>query len=153
MGNDSMKKKKSGRACRMRVVLGAVITAVLILTGVVHGAEVQAAEVSTCTTYTGDNIEDQNYTTYASPIKSYLVYLEDGTYMRVQAGSSLEGYLVEYYDEDFTITGRKMIALSYGNFFLSTGTSIKPNFLYKCIACSHFVFVTMTIFSTHFSLA
>lgn len=120
MGNDSMKKKKSGRACRMRLVLGAVITAVLILTGVVHGGEVQAAEVSTCTTYTGDNIEDQNYTTYASPIKSYLVYLEDGTYMRVQAGSNLEGYLVEYYDEDFSITGRKMISTEldiFGGFY------------------------------------
>lgn len=118
MGNDSMKKKKTAGAGRL--ILCIVTAAIVFLTGAFCRAEVQAAEVSTCTTYTGDNIEDQNYTTYASPIKSYLVYLEDGTYMRVQAGSSLEGYLVEYYDEDFTITGRKMISTEldiFGGFY------------------------------------
>lgn len=118
MGNDSMKKKKTAGAGRL--VLCIVTAAIVFLAGAFYRTEVQAAEVSTCTTYTGDNIEDQNYTTYASPIKSYLVYLEDGTYMRVQAGSSLEGYLVEYYDEDFTITGRKMISAEldiFGGFY------------------------------------
>ncbi len=119
MGNDSMKKEKNSR----RRSLGFVYYYsgnCFFLTGAFCRAEVQAAEVSTCTTYTGDNMEDQNYTTYASPIKSYLVYLEDGTYMRVQAGSNLEGYLVEYYDEDFTITGRKMISTEldiFGGFY------------------------------------
>ena len=118
MGNDSMKKKRTAGAGRL--VLYIITAAIVFLTGAFCRAEVQAAEVSTCTTYTGDNMEDQNYTTYASPIKSYLVYLEDGTYMRVQAGSNLEGYLVEYYDEDFTITGRKMISTEldiFGGFY------------------------------------
>ena len=118
MENGSMKKKKAVGTGRL--VLYIVTAAIVFLTGAFYRAEVQAAEVSTCTTYTGDNIEDQNYTTYASPIKSYLVYLEDGTYMRVQAGSNLEGYLVEYYDEDFTITRRKMISTEldiFGGFY------------------------------------
>ena len=52
---------------------------------------------------------------------------------------------------DLTVSYRNiskaMSALSNGNFSLSTGISLKPNFLYKCTACSHFRFDTIIIFS------
>ena len=88
------------------------------------GQQVQAAEVA-CTTYTGDNIEDQNYeySQWAKPIRSYLTY-ENGTYMRVQAGADANGYVVEYFDSSFTITGRKIVPQElplFGGFYEMNG--------------------------------
>ena len=42
-------------------------------------------------------------------MKSYLVAQKDGTFMRVQYGSQIDGLLVEYYDKDYNITDTKMI--------------------------------------------
>ena len=73
------------------VVTGFTVAAGILSGGITGrlggGQQVQAAEVA-CTTYTGDNIEDQNYeySQWAKPIRSYLTY-ENGTYMRVQAMS------------------------------------------------------------------
>ena len=109
------------------VVTGFTVAAGILsggITGHLGGQQVQAAEVA-CTTYTGDNIEDQNYeySQWAKPIRSYLTY-ENGTYMRVQAGADANGYVVEYFDSSFTITGRKIVPQElplFGGFYEMNG--------------------------------
>ena len=109
------------------VVTGFTVAAGILsggITGRLGGQQVQAAEVA-CTTYTGDNIEDQNYeySQWAKPIRSYLTY-ENGTYMRVQAGADANGYVVEYFDSSFTITGRKIVPQElplFGGFYEMNG--------------------------------
>lgn len=111
----------------------AVVTGFAVAAGILSGGmtgsfgggqQVQAAEVA-CTAYTGDNIEDQNYeySQWAKPIRSYLTY-ENGTYMRVQAGADANGYVVEYFDSSFTITGRKIVPQElplFGGFYEMNG--------------------------------
>ena len=110
------------------VVTGFTVAAGILSGGITgrlgRGQQVQAAEVA-CTTYTGDNIEDQNYeySQWAKPIRSYLTY-ENGTYMRVQAGADANGYVVEYFDSSFTITGRKIVPQElplFGGFYEMNG--------------------------------
>ena len=110
------------------VVTGFTVAAGILSGGITGrlggGQQVQAAEVA-CTTYTGDNIEDQNYeySQWAKPIRSYLTY-ENGTYMRVQAGADANGYVVEYFDSSFTITGRKIVPQElplFGGFYEMNG--------------------------------
>lgn len=110
------------------VVTGFTVAAGILSGGITGrlggGQQVQAAEVA-CTTYTGDNIEDQNYeySQWAKPIQSYLTY-ENGTYMRVQAGADANGYVVEYFDSSFTITGRKIVPQElplFGGFYEMNG--------------------------------
>ena len=110
------------------VVTGFTVAAGILSGGITGrlggGQQVQAAEVA-CTTYTGDNIEDQNYeySQWAKPIRSYLAY-ENGTYMRVQAGADANGYVVEYFDSSFTITGRKIVPQElplFGGFYEMNG--------------------------------
>ena len=110
------------------VVTGFTVAAGILSGGITGrlggGQQVQAAEVA-CTTYTGDNIEDQNYeySQWAKPIRSYLTY-ENGTYMRVQAGADANGYVVEYFDSSFTIIGRKIVPQElplFGGFYEMNG--------------------------------
>ena len=110
------------------VVTGFTVAAGILSGGITGrlggGQQVQAAEVA-CTTYTGDNIEDQNYeySQWAKPIRSYLTY-ENGTYMRVQAGADANGYVVEYFDSSFTTTGRKIVPQElplFGGFYEMNG--------------------------------
>ena len=121
------------------VVTGFTVAAGILSGGITGrlggGQQVQAAEVA-CTTYTGDNIEDQNYeySQWAKPIRSYLTY-ENGTYMRVQAGADANGYVVEYFDSSFTITGRKIVPQELplfvgfyemnGNYYILSGQTNK----------------------------
>ena len=53
-------------------------------------------------------------------MKSYLTALDDGSFMRVQYGSKINGLLVEYYDKDFNLTGTKIIGQElpvFGGFY------------------------------------
>lgn len=59
-------------------------------------------------------------------MKSYLTALDDGSFMRVQYGSKINGLLVEYYDKDFNLTGTKIIGKElpvFGGFY-----AIKDNY-------------------------
>ncbi len=59
-----------------------------------------AAGESQYATYTGNNVEAQDYSTWSQTVNSYLTNTAGG-YMRLQAGiddKSKSGYLVEYYD-------------------------------------------------------
>lgn len=68
-----------------------------------------AAATTTCTTYSGSNIEAQNYQRWTKPITSYLTPAPDGSIMRIQAGSSAGGILVEYYDSAYNLQSTKII--------------------------------------------
>lgn len=76
-----------------------VLTACILLSGYTDMESVKAAG----TTYSGSNINAQNYTQWSATVKSYLTATADG-YMRVQSASSVSGYLVEYYDASYKLT-------------------------------------------------
>lgn len=61
------------------------------------------AEFEECDVYSGSNVNKQNYTTYGSPMKSYLVTTENSEYMRVQGDATSDQYLIEYYDQAFSL--------------------------------------------------
>ena len=76
---------------------------------------------ATGTTYSGSNVEAQNYSTWSSTVESYLVPTDKGL-MRVQAANSIDGYLVEYYDANYNVTSSKIIAEElpiWGGFYQS----------------------------------
>ena len=109
-------------------ILGLVLAACMIVGLMPINA---VAATTTCTTYTGENVENQDYSRWASPIASYLSACEDGTLMRVQYGSNIEGLLVEYYDTSYNLLNTKLVAEElpiFGafyetdtNYFLLTG--------------------------------
>ena len=72
-------------------------------------AETSTADWQTCTTYVGKNVESQNYSRWTNPIQSYLSVCADGNLMRVQSGSSIEGILVEYYNDSYQLLSSKLI--------------------------------------------
>ena len=103
-------KKQMKKMLSMILALAMILT----LTNGYHSKVVKAEVKTQCTTYNGNNIGAQDYTGkqsnyYPGPMKSYLVAQKDGTFMRVQYGSQIEGLLVEYYDKDYNITDTKMI--------------------------------------------
>ena len=57
--------------------------------------EIDPSVTTTCTIYKGDNLEEQNYSTNASTIDSYLTQSPDGRIMRVQAGALENKLLIE----------------------------------------------------------
>ena len=78
------------------------------------------AATTSCTVYSGTNVEGQNYSRWASPISSYLAVCEDGNLMRVQAGSDVEGILVEYYDTSYNLLRTQTVTAElpiFGGFY------------------------------------
>ena len=77
---------------------------------------------TTCTMYSGDNIESQNYSVYGSCLNSYLTAAPGGGLMRVQA-EAIEGkVLVEYYDSNYNILSTVTVPLAlpiFGAFYES----------------------------------
>lgn len=74
----------------------------------------------TCDTYDGENVENQDYSRYASPIESYLTLCDDGTLMRIQFLNSTDGVLVEYYDTSYNLLSSRKIATElpiFGGFY------------------------------------
>lgn len=103
-------KKQIKKTLSMILTLAMMLT----MTNGYHSKVVKAAVKTQCKTYNGNNIGAQDYTGkqsnyYPGPMKSYLVAQKDGTFMRVQYGSQIDGLLVEYYDKDYNITDTKMI--------------------------------------------
>ncbi|MBE5957281.1 MAG: hypothetical protein E7254_00250 [Lachnospiraceae bacterium] len=82
--------------------------------------QVEAAN-SICDTYSGMNINGQNYDRWSSTVKSYLVPQSDGKLMRVQYGDKISGgVLVEYYDSSYNFKSKKIIPMElpvFGGFF------------------------------------
>lgn len=94
-----------------------LFTALIIMWLVIFGFGASAVE---CTDFEGSNISAQNYSVWASPVKSHLVSLNDGSFMRVQYLSSDGRVLIEYYDSEYNLTSRKYIEKDlpvYGGFY------------------------------------
>ncbi len=69
----------------------------------------QGVYAVSCETFDGSNISGQNYSVWASPVKSYLSVTDDGRLMRVQYLPSDGRVLIEYYDSSYNIVLRKYI--------------------------------------------
>ena len=98
---------------------------------IIVSAPISASAVGICSQYNGDNSEDQNYKTWATPIKSYLSECSDGRLMKVQAGNNISGVSIEYYDTAYRLLESKLVPSelplfggfyeSDTNYFLLTG--------------------------------
>lgn len=87
------------------------------------GKPAQAENVD-CSTYTGNNEGQQNYSTYSSPMDSYLYQCSDGTLMKVQYIYASKVVSVEYYDSSYKIIKNKTIAEElpiFGGFYAMNG--------------------------------
>lgn len=85
-----------------------ILTSVTLHASYVYAENSDKSKWQSCTVYNGDNIDDQNYYTWASTIKSYLTETSDGNLMRVQALSDGR-VLVEYYTNDYQLINSKII--------------------------------------------
>ena len=90
-----------------RRILGFLLSICLVIS--LFPSMYTEAATTTCTIYNGTNVEWQNYSKWASPTTSYLSECADGTIMRVQYGSSIEGILVEYYNTSYDFISSKII--------------------------------------------
>ena len=90
-----------------RRILGFLLSICLVIS--LFPSMYTEAATTTCTIYNGTNVEWQNYSKWASPTTSYLSECADGTIMRVQYGSSIEGILVEYYNTSYDFISNKII--------------------------------------------
>ena len=107
---------------------------IIVLCMIIVSMPMSVSAANVCTP-DGNNTEAQNYSRWSSPIKSYLSKTNDGKIMRVQAGDSINGVLVEYYDTNYNILSNKVIAKelplfggfyeSSANYFLVTGKQNK----------------------------
>lgn len=94
---------------KLTAVLSAGAMALSLLAAVPTGekygsvAETAYAAATRCTTYSGENISDQNYSRWSSPINSYLTAVDSNTLMRFQADADSSSYIVEYYDTSYNI--------------------------------------------------
>lgn len=107
---------------------------IIVLCMIIVSMPMSVSATSLCTP-DGNNTEAQNYSRWSSPVKSYLSKTNDGKIMRVQAGDSINGVLVEYYDTDYNILSNKIVGMelpifggfyeSSSNYFLVTGKQNK----------------------------
>lgn len=70
-------------------------------------------------TYYGSNVNGQNYSRWAAPVKSYLTQTDSQTLMRVQ-GDASSGVLVEYYDLFYNLKSTLIVAKElpiFGGFY------------------------------------
>ncbi len=114
---------------KWKMLLLCVVTAFCVAMSPANQWNVSAATRS-CATYTGSNVEAQNYGRWANTIKSYLSYDGSG-FMRVQAGDEIEGVVVEHYDASYNLRDSRIVPQElpiFGgfyetetNYFLVTG--------------------------------
>ena len=84
--------------------------------------EIDPSITTTCNSYSGRNLEYQNYTIWSSTVSSYLTTSPDGGLMRVQAGALDGTLLVEYYDSSYNYQRTVTVPLSlpvFGAFYES----------------------------------
>ncbi|MEE1076755.1 MAG: Ig-like domain-containing protein [Acutalibacteraceae bacterium] len=110
-----------------------LLSFIIVVCMIIVSVSMSASAANVCTTYTGRNLEAQNYLRWVSPIKSYLSKTSDGKIMKVQAGGDIPGVLIEYYDTNYILLSSKLIETdapifggfyeSNTNYFLVTGTT------------------------------
>ncbi len=114
-----MKRKYRG------LVYGILCICMICIFSGISYKKAYAADVD-CTTYTGDNIGDQDYTwNWSSVVNSYLYDCGDGTLLRVQYVSSVKKIVIEYYDAStYQLVNSKMIDPElplFGGFYAMNG--------------------------------
>ncbi|MEE1281305.1 MAG: Ig-like domain-containing protein [Acutalibacteraceae bacterium] len=110
-----------------------LLSFIIVLCMIIVSVPMSVSAADACTPYTGRNVEAQNYSRWASPIKSYLSKTSDGKIMKVQAGGDIPGVLIEYYDTNYSLLSSKLIETdapifggfyeSNTNYFLVTGNT------------------------------
>ncbi|MCR5836822.1 MAG: hypothetical protein K6G88_09980 [Lachnospiraceae bacterium] len=103
------------------LVVFTLIVCMVLQFGMPRQSIVRAA-TPICDTYSGMNINAQNYDRWSATIKSYLVPMSDGKLMRVQYGDKIGGVLVEYYDKYYNFKSKKIITMElpiFGGFFVA----------------------------------
>ena len=102
------------------LLLGLILSVVLIFTLINPNNINQSSAASVpYVTYTGDNIEDQDYRTWSKPIYSYISKYSDNQIMTVQYISG-DKFVVEYFDSDYKFLSYKEITLElpkFGGFY------------------------------------
>ncbi len=71
------------------------------------------AFAGSCETYSGNNINAQNYSVWATTVKSHLHFCDDGRLMRVQYLAGENKILVEYYDDRYNRQSQELITMDY----------------------------------------
>ncbi|MBQ8165620.1 MAG: hypothetical protein IJZ96_01135, partial [Lachnospiraceae bacterium] len=93
-----------------------MIVSVMLFDGNYHVSKAAAP----CVTYTGDNVEGQNYATWSSPVYSYMTTCSDGKYMLVEKIYNSSAVSVQYFDTGYNFLSNKEVALElpvFGAFF------------------------------------
>ena len=90
-----------------KVIAVGVLALGLTIGGVATTLHAEAA--GRCQTYDGSNEDEQNYSRWSDTVKSYLDVCTDGSLMRVQAGATDNGILVEYYDGKYNFKRSKTV--------------------------------------------
>ena len=91
----------------MKRILGVILGAICIF------CFAFTAFAGGCETYNGNNINAQNYSVWASTVKSNLHICDDGSLMRVQYLVNENKVLVQYYDSSFNFKSQKLIDTDY----------------------------------------
>ena len=87
-----------------------------LLLGLICALSLAVSASASCETYKGSNKNAQNYSTWASAVKSYLNICSDGRLMRVQYLAKENKLLVEYYSNSFESTSQKLISPEFPMF-------------------------------------
>lgn len=110
-----------------------LLSFIIVMCMIIVSVPMSVSAADACTPYTGRNVEAQNYSRWASPIKSYLSTTSNGEIMKVQAGGDIPGVLIEYYDTNYNLLSNKLVKMdadifggfyeSSSNYFLITGNT------------------------------
>ncbi len=90
-------------------MLSIVLSGAMTVSTAVSAGSFSAFAVAQCVTYSGSNVNAQDYVQWSDTVKSYLTVCDNGNYMRVQSGAIQGKLLVEYYSSDFEPLSTKLI--------------------------------------------
>ena len=88
-----------------------LLSFIIVMCMIIVSVPMSVSATDVCTPYTGRNVEAQNYSRWASPIKSYLSTTSNGEIMKVQAGGDIPGVLIEYYDTNYNLLSNKLVKM------------------------------------------
>lgn len=88
-----------------------LLPALLMFCAAVFIFSLNGRAAETCAAMEGSNVEAQDYSSinFANVVKSYLIPMADGGFMRVQSAKSVSGLSIEYYDGEYNLQSRKTV--------------------------------------------
>ena len=90
-------------------LLSFLLSGTLAVSAAASVGTVDTFAAAQCTTYSGSNVNAQDYYKWSSTVRSYLSVCDNGNYIRVQAGAVSGKLLVEYYDQNFNLLSTKLV--------------------------------------------